>query len=328
VIQLLITFLFNIEIFRRASNAFSDVFKATAYPLPKETLRNITKNTISMVAHKTGSIIVSGTDNLLISIYVNIRTVGYYSNYLLFVTTFNTLFGQVYDSLTSSVGDFGNQIDKKKDLIIFRSLNVFNHFSYGIFSSIMIFLVGGFIGLWIGNEYIFENEVMAIIVINLYLYGTRKTSILYINARGLFWNIKWKSIVESIVNLVFSLIFLTLFKMGIFGVLLGTTISTLTTNFWWEPYVVYKDVHEISFVHYLKSLVRPITHNIVSISVLYLLFSNVIYFSYYDLFIRGFVIVLVHSVLWLAFFSGQPEFRFLWEIVVNRVLRVTPMKRK
>ena len=53
---------------------------------------------------------------------------------------------------------------------------------------------------------------------------------------GLFWYDRYKSIAEGIVNLIVSVILVRRFEVA--GIFLGTIVSTLTTSFWVEPYVL------------------------------------------------------------------------------------------
>ena len=49
-----------------------------------------------------------------------------------------------------------------------------------------------------------------------------------------------KAVGEVVVNLIVSLLFLVVFEMGIYGVLLGTTVSMVSVCIWWETFAVHK----------------------------------------------------------------------------------------
>ena len=60
-------------------------------------------------------------------------------------------------------------------------------------------------------------------------------------------------IIEAGLNLVFSLILI--YRMGISGVILATVLSTLLTNFWAFPYVIYnKTLEQKPFKYYYRYL--------------------------------------------------------------------------
>lgn len=73
------------------------------------------------------------------------------------------------------------------------------------------------------------------------VHATHQKYILTFNdTYGMFKQLKPKCIAEAIINLTVSLLFVGPMKMGIYGVLLGTFVSNITTNFWYEPYLLLK----------------------------------------------------------------------------------------
>ena len=88
-------------------------------------------------------------------------------------------------------------------------------------------LIDAFITIWIGKEFIIDHFSMMIIATNLFFIQIRVPSQVIINSYGVFWQIKWKSIVEAIINLASSLLFAAVLEMGLKGILLGTIVSTV-----------------------------------------------------------------------------------------------------
>ena len=99
-----------------------------------------------------------------------------------------------------------------------------------------------------------EWGTVALIAFNLYFRLMRNTNLVFIETYGLFRQMRVKSISEAAINLVASLFLLLALDMGIYGILLGTLISNFLTNFWWEPYVIYKDCfNKKSYRFYLRT---------------------------------------------------------------------------
>lgn len=103
---------------------------------------------------------------------------------------------------------------------------------YG-FSSICLFvLFNPFIELSFGADYLFDPAVVFIIVFNFYLTGMRQAVLTFRDAFGIYWQDRYKPLFESVINLVVSIGLASVW--GIFGVFIGTAVSTLTTCFWVE----------------------------------------------------------------------------------------------
>ena len=64
--------------------------------------------------HKIGTVVVAGTDNLLISKFVGLASVGLYSNYVLVTNSANQILSLLFQSLTSSIGNFISKRRRKQ----------------------------------------------------------------------------------------------------------------------------------------------------------------------------------------------------------------------
>ena len=250
IVQLVSTFLSNLTVSRKADKLFPYLKENKDESVDIETKKKLKKNVMAMISHKIGSVIVSGTDNLLISAFVGVYWVGLYSNYVLIVATLKAIITQVMDAITASVGNLTVTESSNKSYQVFNRIFFVNYLIAGFCSIALYNLMNPFINLWIGPNYQLKDIVVVLIILNFYIIVMRKTAIIYINTYGLFWEIKWKSLVEAFIHLFVSLILLQYFKLGVMGVLLGTTISNVLTNLWWEPYVVYEIKFHISIVRY------------------------------------------------------------------------------
>ena len=61
-----------------------------------------------------------GSDNIIISTFLGVATVGLYSNYNTILQAVNNLFNQVFSSITASVGNL--LVEKKNGCIVFQQL--------------------------------------------------------------------------------------------------------------------------------------------------------------------------------------------------------------
>ena len=93
---------------------------------------------------------------------------------------------------------------------------------------------------FIGEKSVFSVHTETLISIVLILQLVRVPFWIYIDAFGLQWVQRWKSIIEAFVNIFLTLLFVGPFKLGVNGVLLGTILSTAMTVSWIEPFVIYK----------------------------------------------------------------------------------------
>lgn len=97
----------------------------------KEKRKDILKNIMAMGMHRFGSVIVNGTDNLIMSAFVGLTSVGIYSNYRLVLRNLNDLLCKVYSAFTGSVGNLGATEDGEYVYKIYKQLDFFMFLFYG-----------------------------------------------------------------------------------------------------------------------------------------------------------------------------------------------------
>lgn len=228
----------NVAVSLKATKMFPFLSEDTKSLPDKGVCKLIAKNTFAMSLHKIGGVLVEATDNLIMSAFVGLSAVGIYSNYTLIAHNIRSCLIIVFNSFTASVGNLAALENREKTHEIFKTLSFAGFILTGGCSIAMYELFNPFIRVWIGEDYLFGNAMVAIIVLNFYIYCMRRVPLMFRDAMGLFWHDRYKSLAEAAVNLVVSIVLAK--KIGILGVLIGTTISSLTTCVWIEPLVLYK----------------------------------------------------------------------------------------
>ena len=189
--------------------------------------------------HKVGNIVVTSTDNLIISKFINILSVGIYSNYVMITNIIYSTFSMIFISITSSVGNLKIEESNEKAENVFQKLLFLNFFFYYITCCCLITSFNDFIYVWLGNDYLLSYATVFFIVLSLYISGMRHTVVAFINSSGLNYLTRYKPILESVVNLVVSLILVK--YLGIIGVVIGTIVCYLVGSVWIEPVTLYKN---------------------------------------------------------------------------------------
>ena len=215
--------------------------------LPKEELGTIRKNVKALVWHKIGEISVYQTDNIIISAFINVLTVGYLSNYNLVITSVSGFITIIFKSATASLGNLIATEDVEKQYYIFKIYRFLAFWLYG-FSAIAFFvLLSPFIILWFGNEMVVSEIVVLLIVINHYMVGHRTCITNLKIAGGVFDQDKFVAFLQAIVNIAVSIIMVKL--IGLPGVFVGTIVQGLLSSTI-KPFIVYKHIFKMNVKYY------------------------------------------------------------------------------
>ncbi|MBP5266459.1 MAG: oligosaccharide flippase family protein, partial [Lachnospiraceae bacterium] len=237
-INLVVTITTNILISRKADALYPYLKDKNVAPLPQEEKQEIRKNVGAMFLHKMSNVVVNNTDNLLISAFVGIVSVGKYSNYVLITASLRNIVRSFFQGIMASVGNLGVSKERGRLARIFHATLFINQW-VSCFAAVSLFEIFNlFVALFFGEQYVFEVPVVAMICLNFYLGSLREGILVFRDSLGVFWYDRYKAIAEAVVNLVVSIILAR--YLGTAGVLLGTVISTLTTSAWVEPYMLYK----------------------------------------------------------------------------------------
>lgn len=319
VVVIICTLSSNIRISCKCDNIYP-YLKNNQEKLTKEETRSLMKYVLAQLSHKVGGIVVSGTDNILTTSLVDggLILVGLHSNYLLLINTIKSVIAMFFTSVTASVGNLNaeNNVEKSKE--IFNKMFFLNMCFYGISASCIYNLANDFICLWIGEEYLLSSDIVIVIVINYYISGMRQTCQTYNTTLGLFWNDRFKPWIEAMINLASSIILIRYF--GFMGVLLGTLISTVTTSFWVEPYILYK--------HGFKMKLKDYFIRYGQYTAITLLSTILCFYSTKPIAVNSFVIWIVKAGIVgglslgivILFFHSKPEFVGL-EMTARNVMR-------
>lgn len=309
IIQIIFTVLENITISKKADLLYPYLKDKKSIPLDEESKRQIIVNTKALMMHKVGGVAVSATDNIILSSFVSVSAVGIYSNYFLVTNALNVITSQIFSSITASVGNLFAIGNKNNQYSVFKKIDFLCYWIQCFTAACLITLFNPFISLWLGKDYLFNFEIVLILVINYYIYGMRKSVVTFKEAAGLFTADKWKSIIEGIINLIVSIILVN--KIGIVGVFVGTLISSLLTCVWIEPFALFKYGFKIKpFAYFNNYIIRFfITSFICFIN--YKLAHIVIFSNVYFGFIYMLLISLViPNIIMIIIFHKSEEFNY------------------
>lgn len=311
-VQVICSFLANLSISIKANKMYPLLRNRKKEYLDSETRKDLFKNIGAMMSHKIGGVVVNGTDNILISSFVGVYWVGLYSNYVMIINMINSVLNQVFTSVTASLGNLNALENSEKSNSVFNIVFFINFWLYAFCSISLWILLDPFIEIWIGNKYIMDKYVVLIVVVNFFVMGMRQSVIAYNSTLGLFWNDRFKPLFEAAINLIASLILLK--KFGIAGVMLGTFISTMSTSFWVEPYILYKHAFKKPLIIYLK---KYTIYTIITIStaiVTKLACSLFTTYTFLSIIGRGVFSLIIPNLIFLILFYRTNEFKYLMKI--------------
>lgn len=318
-------------VFTLANNIATSIYVDKKYPqlkqyegekLSRDERDSIFANIKAMFLSKISSAVVTSTGNLLISIFVSTITLGLYSNYTLFVNMLRTITSKVFEALHGSVGNLVVVEKPEKVYSVFKKLWFTNFWLVAFATSALFVLINPFIELWIGETYLLDSATVLIICLNLYMRLIRNTFLTFIDTYGLFKELRIKCVCEAVINLAASLFLVVTMDMGIFGVLLGTFISNITTNFWYEPYLIYRKKFGVSWIEYLVTFLKYFAVLVIGVMIAYGFCNKCIILNgWFGFALKVIACVIIINVFYCVVFQRTMEFKALRDTIISKVKR-------
>ena len=319
IIKIICQIIENIIITMYANKKYNFLLEKESEKLDVETERDIFSRVKALVLHKIGGIVINGTDNILISTFFNITTVGLYTNYHLILNAVSTLFGQMITSSTAVVGNYVITETKEKQFIIFKKIRFINFWIAAFASTCVLVTIQPFMEIWMGKKYLLGLSIVIVLVFNLFQKMMRYTYATFKDSAGIWREDKLIPIFESVLNILFSIVLLKMF--GLIGVFIGTIISGLALWCYSYPRFIYKGLLRQSYINYIKETIGYILLFVIISSVTYSISCLVTFENIYIQVINNVIIcLLVPNLLIIILFYKNENFKYIISLI-KRIIR-------
>lgn len=292
------------------------------------------KKTKDLVVHKIAEMILTNTDRLVISTFVNVTQAGVYSIYdNLFAKMWNYIHSIIFSS-TSSLGNYFAVESKENKYRVLHEYMMMT-FYLAIVAFIPMLLYAQMIAVtWYNSDKTMLTISLWVIggFTALRFYATTRAAVgLCLDLHGYFKETKFCALIEAGVNMIVSIILVILMpdNCKILGVILGTMIAFLVTNFWYYPYLCYKLVFDKKPYRYFLSYASTVVLFVI-LSAIYSLtlvkWLSVIVVSQYmiiNILVQFMIVGLINAVIAGSIFY---LFSYHFRLFVQRFIQL--FKRK
>ena len=213
----------------------------------------IIRYTRQIFVHKLKDFLLTQSDQILVFAFVSLKMVAYYGNYVLITSRLAQLLTTTLDSIGAGVGNLVAEGNRAKILNVFWELMFIRYLIAGIIVFSIYHLITPFISLWLGNEYILDQIILVLLLLNLFIMITRGTVDMFNGAYGNYGDI-WAAWTEGGINLGITMIAASFW--GISGILLGKILSLLPIIVFWKPYYLFKSGFREAYGLYWTGTIR------------------------------------------------------------------------
>lgn len=309
------TMIYNISISCIAKKKFPYIVNKNIKPIDKHEKSGLIKNVRALVIWKLSGLLVNSTDNIIITYFNGLTTVGLSSNYTLLSTTLNSLLTQIFNGITASVGNLNAKETVEKKMEMFNVINLANFWLFG-WASIGIFVLStDIVNLMFGPNYILNISIPFIIALNFYMVGIQNAVWTFSNTLGLFRQGRYLQIFTAAINLVCS-IYLGK-RLGLFGILFATAVARLLTGTWFDPFKLYKYGFKRSVLPYYKKRLSYLGL-LFFVGILCYWITTLFSFSIIiNIFLKFIICCIVPNLIFIFVFHNNKEFQYYKRLCIQ-----------
>lgn len=212
----------------------------------------ITK-TKQVFIHKIKDFVLVKSDELFIFLFVSLKMVAYYGNYMIVISKLISLFSAVTGSIGASIGNLVAEGNKQNMMKVFWEFTTIQHTIAAILCFSLYNFTEPFIYHWLGSDYIMDHRILILLIIFIYITNSRNSVDSFNYAHGLYADV-WSAWAELIINV--SITIIGGLKWGIIGILLGKNVSLLAIVVLWKPYYLFTAGFKDSVCIYWKGVAR------------------------------------------------------------------------
>ena len=249
--------------------------------------------------HRIKDFILNKSDELLVFVFVSLKMVAYYGNYLLIVNKIILFMNVVSDGMGAGVGNLVAEGNHKNTMKVFWELTAIRFYVTGIVCFGLFYFTDSLITVWLGAEYVLDKWILYLLLFNLFVMFTRGVVQMYIHSFGLYAD-TWSAWVEVILNLLITIVCAS--QWGIIGILLGKVISSTLIALFWKPFYLYRDGLHLSVWEYWKGMLPHYLMFFIPIALFYPMVHRMIIpriDNFLNLFIQAGWITILYAIVYL-----------------------------
>ena len=277
---------------------------------------------------KVGAMLSVTIDNIVVSAFLGITLLAYFSNYSYIITSLIAVLYIIYSSMQGGLGNSLILDSVEKNYKDMQKLNFIYAWIIGWFMYCVFFLTQPFMRVWLGEEAVLPNYI--VVLFGIYLYQAECFGIFssYKAALGIVWEDRYRPLVSGGFNILLKIslvIWLRRYgeEIALIGVLIATILSYSVINSPWSTYLTFKKyfkkgLKENYFLTY-KYFIVMLLVSLISAPMFRLIPPEDGAVGLFNLFIRALICIVLPNVLLLLLYHKDRHFLEAKEFLISKI---------
>ncbi len=198
----------------------------------------IKKRVFGLFIYRLSRVMRYSLDSLVLSTFLGLTVLAKYNNYFLIMNSIVGVMDIMTNNITASIGNSIALETQEKNYNDFRKIQLIYMWAAGFCTAALFCLYQPFMRMWVGEELMFDGLIMSVFCIYFFINRCGDVCYTYRQSAGLWWEDRYRPIVEAVVNLTLNIILVQI--IGVVGVMLSTIIGLVFINAIWGSKILFK----------------------------------------------------------------------------------------
>ena len=293
--------------------------------ITKEEKDKIKQHVKGIALQKAASTSRNTFANIIISMFLGLTSIAKYGNYYYIMDAIHSFLYQIPNAIRASVGNSVASESMDKNYKDFNAMYLLYMWISGWCTTCLICLFQPFMKLWMGKEMMFPMLTVILICLYFVLLCLSDIIALYKDGAGLWWQGRFRVVIEVVANLILSFLFGWLW--GVNGILIAPIITITFIGHVYGGYIIF---------HYYfigKSFVKFLGNQVALLSIIGIV-SAISYYLLHLLSVEGALLFIVYllflltvtNIFYWMLFRMHPHYKKSMTFAKNIVLTIGKRK--
>ena len=310
------------------NNVFNNYLAKKYYPeyvcrgvLEKKSKDNIKKQIGGLMVSKVCGTLRNSLDSIILSAFVGLTTVAVYSNYFYILNAVHGILTILGVSMKAGVGNSIAKETKEKNYSDYEKFTLIYMWISGWFACCMLCIYQPFMSIWTGKQsMVFATPIMIMFCVYFYAICMTDMRNVYMDAIGLWWEARYRSVFESVGNLVLNVVLGYYF--GVVGIIVATLITLITINVIYGTKILFDNYfNEMNLVRHIFNHIKYFSVTAIAGAICYFICEILPGNIYVNLIARGLICVIVPNLIFVVSYSKDKSFGYV-KSIAKKILKV------
>ena len=212
------------------------------------------------------------------------------------------------------------EANKKKNYDVYCLMQFVSFLLSSVAITVTYLVINDLINVWLGEKFVLEPLISLAIALNMYFSVVLMPIWSYREATGMYLQTKYVMVATAVVNLMVSILLGKI--LGLAGILFATSIARISTYFWYEPRLLFKQFFGENVWNYYKGILKNIVVTFIVTVICSLVFQKFVVMSWGDFFIKAVGVSICALILTIVLYCKDPSFRVIMSMTTGLLKRV------